>query len=75
MPEHSNQYEAEPASRRPTVETPPSNRSVELQCIVVRYETRPDRCTITPKSCPKSKQLTAWLSADRDVFVDLEAAR
>lgn len=46
-----------------------------LESIVVRYEDRPDRCTITPRECPEEAQLTTWLSADVEVFVDLGDAR
>lgn len=51
------------------------SRRIDLEAIVVRYEDRPDRCTITPRECPEGDRLTTWLSADIDAFVDLEAMR
>lgn len=46
-----------------------------LESILVRYEDRPDRCTITPRECSEEAQLTTWLSADAGAFVDLDDAR
>lgn len=46
-----------------------------LESIVVRYEDRPDRCTIAPRECSEADQLTTWLSADVRAFVDLADAR
>ena len=51
------------------------SRRIGLEAIVVRYEDRPDRCTITPRECPEGERLTTWLSADIDAFVALEAMR
>ena len=51
------------------------SRRIDLESIVVRYEDRPDRCTLTPRECPDGDRLTTWLSADIDAFVDLEAMR
>ncbi|QLK26870.1 hypothetical protein HYG81_04465 [Natrinema zhouii] len=42
-----------------------------LESIVVRYEDRPDRCTIAPRECSEIDQLTTWLSADVGAFVEL----
>ena len=46
-----------------------------LQCLVVRYRNRPDRCTITPRECSEAERLTHWLSADLSAVVDLEEVR
>jgi hypothetical protein len=39
---------------------------VTLELALVRYADRPDRCTITPRECPETERLTAWLSAEND---------
>ena len=46
-----------------------------LESTVVRYEDRPDRCTIAPRECPETDQLTRWISADLEAFVDLDEFR
>lgn len=48
---------------------------IDLESIVVRYENRTDRCTITPRECSDADRLTTWLSADIDAFVDLSEMR
>ncbi|WP_247001407.1 DUF7511 domain-containing protein [Halosolutus gelatinilyticus] len=50
-------------------------RSDELDSVLVRYETRPDRRTVYPKDCPEDRKLTAWLSADATAFHDLQDVR
>lgn len=52
-----------------------SGRTPDLECIVVRYRDRPDRCTIAPRECPEETRLTHWLSADLSAVVDLEEVR
>ncbi|ADB62313.1 hypothetical protein Htur_3451 [Haloterrigena turkmenica DSM 5511] len=52
-----------------------SGRRRQLECLVVRYRDRPDRCTITPRECSEEERLTHWLSADLSAVVDLEDAR
>ncbi|ELZ13056.1 hypothetical protein NP511_16260 [Natrinema thermotolerans] len=52
-----------------------ATETATLESIVVRYEDRADRCTITPRECPADDQLTTWLSADIEAFVDLEDVR
>ncbi|MBZ6496503.1 DUF7511 domain-containing protein [Natrinema longum] len=47
----------------------------DLESIVVRYEHRPDRWTISPRECPEAKRVTTWLSADAAAVVDLEECR
>jgi hypothetical protein len=49
--------------------------AIDLESIVVRYENRPDRCTITPRECPETERMTAWLSADVQATVDLADVR
>lgn len=51
------------------------DRSPALECIVVRYRDRPDRCTIAPRECPEETRVTHWLSANLSAVVDLEEAR
>lgn len=46
-----------------------------LECVVVRYRDRPDRCTIAPRECTEDERLTNWLSADMAAVVDLDDAR
>ncbi|UTF52634.1 DUF7511 domain-containing protein [Natronosalvus rutilus] len=47
--------------------------------VVVRYDNRPDRCTIAPKEASADEDrfdtVTTWLTANADVFVDLEEMR
>ncbi len=52
-----------------------SIESIDLEAVVVRYESQPDRCTLAPRECPESERLTTWLSADLDAFTALEDAR
>ncbi|MFC4987637.1 MULTISPECIES: DUF7511 domain-containing protein [Saliphagus] len=46
--------------------------TVPLEAVVVRYEHRPDRRTLSPK---ERATRTAWLTADLEAFVDLDDAR
>lgn len=46
-----------------------------LERTLVRYDRRPDRCTIFPHECPEERLTTTWLSADASSFVDLHAMR
>jgi Fe-S-cluster containining protein len=50
-------------------------RRFELRSVVVRYEERPDRCTIYPRRESCCEQIEAWLSADADAFVALDEMR
>ena len=50
-------------------------RTYELHSVVVRYEGRPDRCTVYPRRDSCRERVTAWLSADFDAFVCLDAMR
>ncbi|MCW8172130.1 DUF7511 domain-containing protein [Natrialba swarupiae] len=52
-----------------------SRPSIDLEAIVVRYESRPDQCTVVPQECPEEKRLTTWLSADLRSFVELDEVR
>ena len=47
----------------------------DLECIVVRYRDRPDRCTFAPRECSETDRLTHWLSVDTRAVVDLEEVR
>jgi hypothetical protein len=46
-----------------------------LHSVVVTYESGPDRRTIYPADAEKHERLTQWLSADDDLFVDLDTAQ
>ena len=48
---------------------------IQLRSVVVRYEARPDRCTIYPRRERCCEHVDAWLSADADAFVPLEEMR
>ncbi len=50
-------------------------RAYELHSVVVRYEGRPDRCTVYPRRDSCQERVAAWLSADFDAFVSLDAMR
>ncbi|ELY48673.1 DUF7511 domain-containing protein [Natronorubrum bangense] len=52
-----------------------SEQPPPLECVVVHYQDRPDRCTITPRECSETERLTTWLSADIGAVVDLDAVR
>ncbi|WP_226479814.1 DUF7511 domain-containing protein [Natrinema amylolyticum] len=52
-----------------------STDELDLESIIVRYEDRPDRCTITPRECSDSERITTWLSADVGAIVDLADVR
>ncbi|OVE82856.1 DUF7511 domain-containing protein [Natronolimnobius baerhuensis] len=71
----SSGYHPDDVRHRETTTPQHSNQSITLEAIVVRYESRPDRCTILPRDCSEVEQLTTWLSADMDVFIDLEQIR
>ncbi|WP_144901615.1 DUF7511 domain-containing protein [Halobellus captivus] len=47
----------------------------ELRSVVVRYERRPDRCTIYPRRESCCEHVDAWLSADADAFYPLDEMR
>ena len=50
-------------------------REFELHSVVVTYEDGPDRCTVYPRRNRCLERVEAWISADFDAFVDLEAMR
>lgn len=50
-------------------------RAYELHSVVVRYDGRPDRCTVYPRRDSCRERVSAWLSADFDAFVPLDAMR
>lgn len=66
------------ATTEPTPDVPPhteSHPAVVLRAVVVRYEHRPDRCTVCPRSMTRDELTTAWITADVADFYDLEEAR
>jgi len=54
--------------------TPRDDRS-SLVHRVVAYADRPDRCTLSPPDLTGHEQTTTWLSADRELLVDLRSCR
>ncbi|SEV82063.1 DUF7511 domain-containing protein [Natrinema salifodinae] len=71
----TSDYDDRAARRRLAAAAQRETESLDLEAIVVRYEDRADRCTITPRECSEAEQLTTWLSADAAAFVDLADAR
>ncbi|USZ67808.1 hypothetical protein NGM10_13865 [Halorussus salilacus] len=57
--------DAEPTARSPD----------ELRSVVVAYDDRPDRRTVFPPDRSGVERMSAWLTADDRVFVDLGDAR
>lgn len=47
--------------------------SLQLRATVVEYENAPDECTIYPRGVSGMEQMTTWMSAEEDSFVDLES--
>lgn len=75
--EPSGGYDDRTGSQRPA-DASTETESVpdpDLECIVVRYRNRPDRCTFAPRECSETERLTHWLSMDRTAVVDLEEVR
>ena len=56
-------------------DTGSERRRFGLRSVVVRYEQRPDRCTVYPARESCCEHIDAWLSADADAFVSLDAMR
>ena len=50
-------------------------RAYELNSVVVRYEDRPNRCTVYPRRDSCQERTAAWFSADFDAFVPLDSMR
>lgn len=65
-----------PERDRPAdVARPPLEPPNHLECTVVRYRDRPDRCTVFPPDASGIERLSTWLSVDRDSMRSLEAWR
>jgi hypothetical protein len=60
-----------------TAETLRGGANVEqlLVSVVVEYDDRPDKCTIYPPDTSGIERMSNWITADRDLFVDLGALR
>lgn len=52
-----------------------ASKPVALQLAIVSYDARPDRGTIHPPGLEGIARMETWLSADMDVFVELDAYR
>jgi hypothetical protein len=66
---------SDPIDGSATPEADGRDPEIGLRSVVVRYESRPDRCTIYPRRDRCCEHVDAWLSADADAFVPLEAIR
>lgn len=71
----TSDYDDRSTRQRLASATQYSSDAADLESIVVRYEDRPDRCTITPRECADAERLTTWLSADVGAVVDLADVR
>ncbi|MFC6768595.1 DUF7511 domain-containing protein [Natrinema soli] len=71
MTEFTSGYDDRSARRRLAAVAQHESDAPALESIVVRYEDRPDRCTIAPRECSEEDQLTTWISANVRTFVDL----
>ncbi|ELY94849.1 hypothetical protein C482_17278 [Natrialba chahannaoensis JCM 10990] len=52
-----------------------SDPKAVLERIVVQHEDEPNRWTLVPQEGTAEERLTAWLSADEDIFVDRSMMR
>lgn len=75
MSESANGYDDRTIGQRLASAGDEADDRRPLECLVVRYRNRPDRCTITPRECSDEERITHWLSADLSAVVDLEDAR
>ncbi|RDI70601.1 DUF7511 domain-containing protein [Halopelagius longus] len=50
-------------------------RDFALHSVVVRYDGRPDRCTLYPRRESCRDRMQSWLTANQDAFVGLEEYR
>lgn len=75
MSESANGYDDRTIGQRLEAADGESDDRRALECLVVRYRDRPDRCTITPRECSEEERITHWLSADLSAVVDLEEVR
>ncbi|AGB15314.1 hypothetical protein Halru_0687 [Halovivax ruber XH-70] len=57
------------------VDDGPAHAPVDLVSTVVRNDAAPDRRTVYPRQCYEWARLTAWLSADDEVFLALDECR
>ncbi|WP_123533329.1 DUF7511 domain-containing protein [Halosimplex salinum] len=46
-----------------------------LELALVRYDDRPDRCTIHPADATGVERMSTWISVDRSLVVDGESMR
>jgi len=51
----TNDYDDHSSRQRLAAATQYSEEPIDLESIVVRYENRSDRCTITPRECPEAE--------------------
>jgi hypothetical protein len=59
----------------PTAARRAPERPDPLHGVVVRYDARPDRCTVHPRGLAADERTTLWLSADCSAFRPLEEMR
>ena len=75
MSESANGYDDRAIGQRLANADAAADDRRALECLVVRYRNRPDRCTITPRECSEEERITHWLSTDLSAVVDLEEVR
>lgn len=73
LPADPENHAAVPRAEPDEEHTP--SRLFELRSVVVRYDKRPDRCTIYPRRESCCEHVDAWLSANADAFVPLSEMR
>lgn len=54
---------------------PPVERATDLQATVVRYDGKPDECTLHPREASVSELLTSWITAREGAYVEVEKCR
>lgn len=54
---------------------PTEHPASHLRAVVVEYDSRPDRRTISPREVTAAELTTAWITADAAAFYDLAEVR
>lgn len=54
---------------------PPVDRAAGLQATVVRYDGKPDECTLHPRDASVSELLARWIIASEGAYVEVEEYR
>jgi len=67
-------FGSEPAATAPG-DSAPQPSAPRLELALVRYDDRPDRCTIHPPETTGVERMSTWLSVDRSLVVDVASMR